>query len=261
MRVKGFGYRPDEGPGEIDRQRRVWESKPQVRSFYQMQVFPRITRELPSAGPCVEVGSGAGTFKDSEPAIVATDVIDCPWIDVRCTGLNLPFRDGSVTGLVAINVLHHLPSIGPFLQEAARVLSPGGRFVCVEPWITPVSRVFYRWFHQEDSHLVDDALLGTNTTDDRPMHGNTYIPYQAFRDSARLQATIPALRLTLVEPFSCLGWCMSKGFREGAMLPDRYLRLLLRFEDWSNRWWSRTAGLNALIVFERIADAPPTPLG
>jgi SAM-dependent methyltransferase len=199
----------------------------------------------------VEIGSGAGTFKGCEPRVIATDVIDCPWINVRCTALRLPFKDGSIPGLAAINVLHHLPSIGPFLREAARVLPPGGRCVCVEPWITPVSRLFYRWVHQEDCHPVDDPLFGVHTTDDRPMHGNTFVPYQALKDRRRLMAEIPDLRLLTVEPFAGLGWCLSKGFREGALLPNGWLRALLRVEDRTNALWAGWAGLNAVLVFER----------
>lgn len=258
IRVKGLGYHPAEGSEEIDRQRRVWASKPEVRSFYKIQVFSRIIRELPDVGPLVEIGSGAGTFKQTAPWVIATDVIDCPWIDVRCTALGLPFKNGSIQGIAAINVLHHLPSIGPFLREAARVLPVGGRCICVEPWITPMSRIFYRWFHQEDCHPIDDGLFGVHSADDRPMHGNTFVPFQGLRVPAHVEAEIPGLRLCRIEPFSGLGWCLSKGFREGALLPDRWLRPLLCAEDKTNSWWSGWAGLNALLVFERV---PPLAHG
>jgi SAM-dependent methyltransferase len=252
IRIKGFGYRPSEGPEELERQRTVWATKPQLRSFYEIQVFRRILRELPGSGPIVEVGSGAGTFKAACPRVIATDVIEIGGLDLRCTGLHLPFARQALAGVVAVNVLHHLPAVGPFLTEAARTLRPGGRLVCVEPWVTPLSRVFYRWCHQEEFHPVDDALLGTYSDDDRPMHGNTFVPYQALRDRMRLRAEIPGLSLRIVEPFACLGWALSLGFREGAFLPDRWLRPLLRLEDKTSAWWGGLGGLNALLVFEAL---------
>lgn len=251
MKLKALGYAPSEGPEDIDRQRRVWEAKPQVRSFYEVQVFPRIDRELRSEGPIVEIGSGAGTYRGWNPSVIATDIVMTDDLEVRCSALDLPFASGRIGSLVAINVLHHLPAIGPFLDEAIRVLEPGGRCIFVEPWITPASRVFYRWFHQEDNEPVEDPLFGQNTADDRPMHGNTYLPFQALSDRAALADRFPDLVRTRVELFSGLGWCLSMGFRDGALLPDRLLRPLLHLEDRTGPIWSKLGGLNALIVLER----------
>ncbi|WP_448204610.1 class I SAM-dependent methyltransferase [Azospirillum sp. sgz302134] len=50
-------------------------------------------------------------------------------------GEALPFEDGSVDAVVYSNSFHHLPVavMSDALAEAARVLSPGGRLVVVEP--------------------------------------------------------------------------------------------------------------------------------
>ncbi len=49
-----------------------------------------------------------------------------------------------------------------------------------------------------------------------------------------------------------LGWCLSKGFREGALLPNGLLRIVLKLEDLTNPLWSRLGGLNAMILIERV---------
>ena len=46
---------------------------------------------------------------------------------------NLPFADGVVDGLVALNLLEHLADDVAALAEFARVLRPGGRAVVVVP--------------------------------------------------------------------------------------------------------------------------------
>jgi len=58
----------------------------------------------------------------------------------------LPFGDRSKDVLVVQGGLHHLESLGDVeavLREAKRVLRPGGRFVAVEPWLTPFLRLVH----------------------------------------------------------------------------------------------------------------------
>jgi len=56
---------------------------------------------------------------------VTTVVADCQE--------RLPFDDGFFDRVLAIHVLEHLPDLPSALDEVARVLAPGGRFVTVIP--------------------------------------------------------------------------------------------------------------------------------
>jgi SAM-dependent methyltransferase len=73
-----------------------------------------------------------------------------PNLDIVCGANPLPFRSGSLGGVVMLDVLHHLPEPLEFLNEASRVLRPGGRLVMIEPCITCPSYLLYRYFHDED---------------------------------------------------------------------------------------------------------------
>jgi ubiquinone/menaquinone biosynthesis C-methylase UbiE len=60
----------------------------------------------------------------------------------------LPFPSRSKDVLIVQGGLHHLErlpdDLDRTLDEAARVLRPGGRFVAVEPWSTPFLRLAHR---------------------------------------------------------------------------------------------------------------------
>jgi len=75
--------------------------------------------------------------------------VKAPWHDRCVSADNLPFGDASLGALVLFDVLHHLAAPARFFGEAARVLRPGGRIVLCEPYISPLSFVVYRLFHEE----------------------------------------------------------------------------------------------------------------
>jgi len=67
-------------------------------------------------------------------------VVDC---------LQMPFVDGSLGGVIAIDLLHHVAQPHAFLNEAARVLRPGGRVLLIEPYITLCSYLGYKLLQHE----------------------------------------------------------------------------------------------------------------
>lgn len=82
---------------------------------------------------------------DYSPALLAryTGPAACTVADCRA----LPFPDASRDILVVQGGLHHLPELpsdlNRSLDEVVRVLRPGGRFMVVEPWLTPFLRMVH----------------------------------------------------------------------------------------------------------------------
>lgn len=71
----------------------------------------------------------------------------------------LPFPDGSFDAVVSFQVIEHVPDFDAYLAEVARVLRPGGTFLCATP--DRSTRLFARqrpWNRWHLEELTDDGL-------------------------------------------------------------------------------------------------------
>ncbi len=87
---------------------------------------------------------------------------------------DLPLPDASFDAVVSLQVVEHLPDVGRYLAEVARVLRPGGQFICATPnrlTFTPHSDTPVNVFHVKEfdagevhallaTHFRVDAVLG-----------------------------------------------------------------------------------------------------
>lgn len=86
---------------------------------------------------------GGGTGRAARVLSDATVVLDGSnpmLIEARSRGLrtvqgdvrHLPLRDESVDGVVSVDAVHHFPAVATVIEEAGRVLRPGGALVIRE---------------------------------------------------------------------------------------------------------------------------------
>jgi SAM-dependent methyltransferase len=237
----------DPSPAE---QRRIWDAKPTLRAVYQ-EYFDEISAaRVP--GRTVEVGAGSGVLADSLPGVWSTDVVPSPFVDVVADAQALPFAPGSVANIVGLDVLHHVEFPDRFFEEAASVLSDGGRIVLVEPGITPVSHLFFRLFHPEPVDLDADPLeTGERDPARRPFDANQAVPTLLagpYRD--RFHRRHPTLRLTTARRLGLLAYPLSGGYRRWTLVPARLAPRLLRIERRLTPTLGRFMAFRLLLVIE-----------
>ncbi len=241
---------------QLLRHRHVWEQKPILRRVYNEEFFARLLAFRKPDGVCIEVGSGPGFFKKLAPEILTTDLIWCPWLDAIADAQRLPFRNGSITNIFGLDMLHHLATPMTFLSEASRILVPGGRLILVEPWITPFSYFIFRFLHQERCELSETPWLSNPSgaiPDKMAFEGNQAIPYLLFgpRHRSNTLSSLPGLQLLALEPFCLFAYLLSGGFKPMNLLPQSLYPALSRFERATLPLWRRFAALRVLLVLEK----------
>ena len=234
--------------------RKVWESKEAIRLLYRD--FHRRLFESCPGGPVLDIGGGTAHVKEFRPDIVSTDILSFPGIDVVADAHRLPFPPEYFSGVVMLDVLHHLERPIEFLSEASRVLKPGGRLAMIEPAMTPVARRFYQRFHEEPVDMDADPFAPVITNPDRdPFDANQAIPSLLFATASarnRVEVTVPLLRVRRVDWLSLFAYPLSGGFQSWSLIPAVLVRPMLALEGKFPEIVRRQIAFRMMVVLERV---------
>jgi SAM-dependent methyltransferase len=253
--VAGNGL-SDDGKDLSERQinhRAVWEKKAALRLLYR-DFHRQLIGSCPE-GRILDIGGGTAHIKEIRPDIVTTDIMRFPGIDVVADAHQLPFPDRSFSGIVMLDVLHHLERPIAFLNEAARLLDRGGRLAMMEPAMTTLGRPFYHYFHEEPVDMTADPYALVTTNPDRdPFDANQAIPTLLFRDAAscaRLESTIPSLRVLSVDWQSLFAYPLSGGFQSWSLIPGAAVQPVLALERRFPNAVRKHLAFRVMVVLER----------
>lgn len=232
-------------------QEQAWESRPFLRRLYRD--WYRLIRDRLAAvdGPVVELGSGIGRLREIVPDARLTDVEPTRWADEVVDAEALPYADGSVGNLVLVDVFHHLGRPAAFLDEARRVLHPGGRVVIVDPYCSPLSTAAYRAFHHERTDLGGEPFEEDAAVSAEPLASNqaraTLAFYRHAGEYARRWPELPVVERRLL---SLVDYAASGGFSRRPLAPAAAYGALRTLER-ALAPARRLAAFRCLVVLER----------
>jgi len=217
---------------EIQRNLRAWNSKPLLRAVYD-SFYDRIVRLIDKSllGTVVEIGSGIGNLKSRLAGAITTDLFPNPWLDMLCDGYELPFQSKTISHLILFDVFHHLRAPLAFFREATRVLTPGGRVVLFEPYISAASYPIYGLLHHEPVALKEE--ISTAETLPRP---RDYYAAQgnATRLFFRAESDVPLKGWVVFhrQAFASFAYLFSGGFSKPALYPRLFLPMWQKLDRW-----------------------------
>jgi SAM-dependent methyltransferase len=203
--------------------RRLWRAKPVLPRVYSPW-FGALLDAAPRGARVLEVGAGPGFLSEAarerRPDLrwIASDLHPTPWNALAADAGRLPLALATVDAVLGLDVLHHLAAPADFVAESARVLRPGGRLALVEPWITPLSWVVYRFFHQEDCRLCVDPWRPFPAGKDS-FDGDAAVPWRMVRGTPAARWTELGLTPPRVARHNAFAYLLSLGFRPASLLP------------------------------------------
>ena len=239
--------------------RRLWEQKPELGTIYEVW-FDLLLDQIPGGTDVLEVGAGPGFLAEAARARrpdlrwTATDLLATPWNDVAADAGRLPLATGSVGAVVGIDLLHPLPKPAEFFREAGRVLGGIGQLRLVEPWITPLGWLVYRFFHQEECRLRVDPWDPFPGPDKDAFDGNAAVPWLLQRRTRDWEWRHLGFEPPRWRGINTFAYLLSLGFRETSLLPRGMVQPLLAL-DRGTRLLSPLLGLRALLVWSSAPAA------
>ena len=198
--------------------RQIIREKKFLKSIYK-EWYATLKGTLPAGkGGVVEIGSGAGFMSEFIPDLITSDVFYNPWTTLALDGRCLPFADQSLRAILMIDVLHHLPKVRSFLNNAARCIGEGGVISMVEPWVTPWSKIFFRNF--QDEPFCPESKTW-EFMENGPLSGaNVALPWIIFeRDRYLFERQFPQWRIQRLNPIMPLTYLLSGGVSLRSLMP------------------------------------------
>ena len=203
--------------------RRIIESKPFLRRIY-VDWYRTLAADIPTGdGRVLELGSGAGFFREVVPDAICSEIFACPGIDLVLDGQRMPLADASLRAIVMTDVFHHLPRAREFFKEATRVVRPGGVIAMIEPWVSGWSKRIYQRLHHEPFRPDADAWEFPSSG---PLSGaNGALPWIVFqRDRESFAREFPLWEVARVDPMMPLRYLLSGGVSMRSLMPSMLYR-------------------------------------
>lgn len=231
---------------------KIIKEKKFLKKLYN-EFYSMILNELPAkySSPILEIGSGGGFLKEYIPGLLTSEILKIKNIDTVLDARRIPFKKESLSGIVMLNVFHHIPSVDSFLKEASFCIKEKGFMLMIEPWVSSCSRFIYKHIHHEP--FDNDTKEWNLAKEDSPMsHSNSALPWIVFeRDKEIFGRKFPNWKITNITLHTPITYILSGGVSMRTFTPGflfNFFNALEKKIASQNKYFS----MFALIKLEKI---------
>ncbi|RJQ32455.1 class I SAM-dependent methyltransferase [Candidatus Parcubacteria bacterium] len=201
--------------------RRIISKKKLLRKIYSFY-FSEVTGHFSylKEKKIIEIGSGAWSMSLYNPKIISSDLIKNKFVEMSVDAQKMPFKDNDLDGIVMIDVLHHLPDPEKFFLESVRVLKKGGRVAMIEPYLSPLGKLYYNYIHHEE---CDHKSLSWSLpqASGRLSGSNLATPFNIFiRDRELFRNKFKDLKVLKISLHTCFSYFLSGGLSFRSLVPN-----------------------------------------
>ena len=159
--------------------------------------------------------------------------------------------------MIAVDVLHHIEWPIFFLEEASRLLKPGGRLTLLEPAITLGSWLLCKYFHTEEMDMNADPLRKGIIDPLRDSRlANLAIPtLLQGKYNSKLKAALPEFEQFDFRHLTLLAFPLSGGFRPWSLIPHWAVQPILSLERLLLPFVGRFLSFRLLLSFTRRGNS------
>ena len=225
-------------PLTTDRRAGIISGNSFLRQIYD-EWYSLLAERIPDGPGCIlEVGSGGGFLRRHVPEAITSEIMPCRGVQLVLDAARLPFGRAGLRAIVMVDVLHHIPDVRPFFDDASQCLRPGGVMVMVEPWVSTWSRFVFSTLHHEPFRPEAESWAFPSSG---PLSGaNGALPWIVFeRDRSRFEAAWPSLHVHGVTPIMPFRYLVSGGVSMRQMMPGALYGAWRAIDRTLSRWPTR----------------------
>lgn len=205
--------------------------------IYYSWLYSLMSSRMDLEGNYLEVGAGAGISRYflSNFNVLRTDFL--PWQSGEVLGgvdaQNLDFLDGEFSGVLGMDMIHHVSKPAKLLDETLRVTKKGGELIFIEPYVSLLSYPVYKLFHPERVTVPLDFDQDKSWVSESAYDGDQGVAQRLFcTKSGRnyLRECYGSAIFIEVEYLSPIAFYLTGGLNRPLKMPPQIVKTLIQLD-------------------------------
>lgn len=228
-------------------------------STYFKWMYSKLDKPLANYSTILEIGAGAGISKNflNLNNVIRTDLLafDAQGVKGKIDAQALPFAEASFEAIFGVDMLHHAPYPHKVLAECLRVVKAPGQIIFIEPYVSPLSYLVYKLFHDEKTSIRVNLNPLLPAVSEKAADGNQTICQELFfsRRGKRLLKLEYKEKIKIHRSyFSPLAFFATGGINRPLKTSPKLIQRLIEIETKIPQWILKFLSSRQIVVIQKL---------